>query len=152
MKILPFVLTAAILAGTARAEPAPAPSATQTEVVVTDDELDALTDYRKKHVLLTADELAFLTEYRKTQSAAQVEESKPKTGSAKVWEFVGNWWFLILIALGAAVSWLCQLYQKWQDWRLDRRIARRVAAEEAEEAAALAAEEAAQREDENANR
>ena len=142
------------------AEPAPAASVTQTEVVITDDELDALTDYRKKHIIVTADELAFLTEYRKTQTAAQAEENKPKTGWAKVWELVGNWWFLILIGLVAGVSWLCQLYQKWQDWRLDRRIARRIAAEEAEEAASIAAEEAnwtsatndlTQREDEDAN-
>ena len=109
MKLLPFILTAAILAGMAMAEPAPAASGTQTEVVVTDDELDALTDYRKKHVVLTADELAFLTEYRKTQTAVQVEVNKPKTGWAKVWEFVGNWWFLILIGVVAGVSWLYQL-------------------------------------------
>ena len=141
MKILPFIFTAAILAGTAMAEPAPAASVTQTEVVVTDDELDALTDYRKKHVVLTADELAFLTEYRKTE-AARVEKDRPATGWALVKEWLwGAGIILVIPAILGLIGACSGLHERWQNWKYRRQQQR----EEAEYQTAL---EAAQRQEE----
>ena len=73
MKILPFILTAAILAGTAMAEPAPG---TNPPEVLTKDESAALIQShidrldRLEPVTLNQDERPFLTKYRE-EAAAQ---------------------------------------------------------------------------------
>ena len=121
------LLAALFLVGTAMAEPAPgasppaASSAPRTQVVLTDDELEELTFYRATHIAVTAEELAFLIEYRKREQARltkyHTKPDKPVSLFRKVMEFVGNWWFLILVVSWGGFALLNYCWVKWENRR-----------------------------------
>src|SRR5687768_6335340 len=90
MSTLPSLCLAVALSGTTLAAVDPAPTPLIGSVVVTEDEYEALSEYRRTHVTLTPDEVAFLTDYRNRQAvaaeaaAAKEEAREPKTTWTKV--------------------------------------------------------------------
>ena len=118
----------------AAASKATPPSEPIAQVVLTEDEKDALATYRQERVTLTTDEIAFLAEYRKKEAADAAKEKmehalkkeQDDKSSDAFWSWVWwvaswVWWAVKWLLLGVVVLLLLSFAYVFHDLRKQKK-------------------------------